>query len=153
MSQNFFLQRVVEKGGQFSYDKEELKQEVLSKLKKISIEKNKFSQTAQSYGNAQSNPLRVKSAFVRSPKNKKTSGRIEQSYVGSGAKSHVLEKQVQKEGRIIEEDEFLSFEKSEDLLAKYKQNIRQVDGSISDLNVKKTVKLLKNLQAIADGLN
>lgn len=53
---------------------------------------------------------------------------------------------------MVKENDYLEYDKGADIVAKYRENIRQVDCSLSEMNIRKTVGLLKNLQNIADSL-
>jgi len=52
----------------------------------------------------------------------------------------------------VDENEYLVFHKSSEIIENYKTKIKQVDCAISEFNIQKTAALLKNMENIVEDL-
>jgi hypothetical protein len=59
---------------------------------------------------------------------------------------------IGKEWKNVDENEYLLYQRSSDLLESYKTKIKQVDCAISEKNVKKATKLLRNMENILENI-
>ncbi len=144
---NLLIKRMMQKGVQLDYNKQEVKEEVLKKLKKIQnqVKKKKVWRAQSAIGHGKKNS-QVK------PNNERIRKRGDLSLINNEDKYLEQKKQELNELKYVDQNEYLNYNRNSEIIADYKKKIKQVGCAISDYNVKKTAYILRNMENIVKRL-
>lgn len=130
---NIFLKKILEKGSRFLYDEQELRKEVLGKLRKVR-------------GEVEQNPSNLFSVEKKLSTIKRKKGSDKSKTANS------VDKYRPRPRTSINKEEFLSFEKGKEVVERYRRKIREIDCSLPQNHIKKTISLLRNMENIVERL-
>lgn len=130
---NIFLKKILEKGSRFLYDEQELRKEVLGKLRKVR-------------GEVEQNPSNLFSVEKKLSTIKRKKGSDKSKTANS------VDKYRPRPRTSVNKEEFLSFEKGKEVVERYRRKIREIDCSLPQNHIKKTISLLRNMENIVERL-